>query len=260
MMTATHRQMFFLLVLNVFTSMTVPHALSHPTHWVGVTEEFPPYNYTKNDVATGYATELVKLIISEVGDHISVQVLPWSRAMLLAGNEPNTLIFSMLRTENRENRYRWIGQIDNLSIYLWQRHNDVAIKSKAPLDIVYGAIRSLDDNNASLLASRYSVDADKIVWVEKAEQLIGLLLKHRVDRIIMAENAWQKVREEISQAELNQLQRYDLMVRRNLYIATGLQTSEEAAQRLRESYRKVTMSELAVALKLKYGLSSLIAN
>lgn len=86
--------------------------------WWGVTEDFPPYNYVEDKKPTGFATEVVQQLMAKLDEDIRIDVLPWTRAMLTAESRPDTLIFSILRTDTRENKYHWIGQIDNLSIYL----------------------------------------------------------------------------------------------------------------------------------------------
>lgn len=222
--------------------------------WWGVTEDFPPYNYVEDKKPTGFATEVVQQLMAKLDEDIRIDVLPWTRAMLTAESRPDTLIFSILRTDTRENKYHWIGQIDNLSIYLWQLHDNHLVIDKAPMDITYGVIRSLDDNILGLLATRYFINSEKIVTVEKGEQLLGLLLKGRVDRIVMAENAWGDLEELLSPEQVRRMQRYDLLVQRNLYVAASSNTSEEKVAQLKQAYEELSDSPSMRALRQKYGL------
>lgn len=122
------------------------------------------------------------------------------------------------------------------------------------MDITYGVIRSLDDNILGLLATRYFINSEKIVTVEKGEQLLGLLLKGRVDRIVMAENAWGDLEELLSPEQVRRMQRYDLLVQRNLYVAASSNTSEEKVAQLKQAYEELSDSPSMRALRQKYGL------
>lgn len=74
-----------------------------------VTEEWLPYNYTdENGKVIGRATEKVKYILDDAGVDYEIRVYPWVRAMKLATEQPNTLIYSIFRTPEREDLFHWV--------------------------------------------------------------------------------------------------------------------------------------------------------
>ncbi len=73
-----------------------------------VTEEYPPYNYTEGGQITGLSTEVVKAALDISGLDYEMKALPWARAYATAKDTPNTLIFSISRSEERENLFTWI--------------------------------------------------------------------------------------------------------------------------------------------------------
>jgi polar amino acid transport system substrate-binding protein len=84
-----------------------------------VTEELPPYNMTQGGRVTGMSTEVVEAVLKEVGMEASIQPMPWARAYELALNESNVLIYSIVRTPERESLFQWIGAIAPTKWYIY---------------------------------------------------------------------------------------------------------------------------------------------
>jgi polar amino acid transport system substrate-binding protein len=76
-----------------------------------VTENYPPYNYEENGKVKGVSTEIVRAVLKEMGLNIKITVYPWARTYRLALEEPNTLIYSIARTPEREHKFKWVGVI-----------------------------------------------------------------------------------------------------------------------------------------------------
>lgn len=74
-------------------------------------EDRPLQFFDKEGKLTGLTIEIVQEIQKRVGNHDSIQVVPWARGLDKIDNNPNTLLFSMARTPERENAYQWIGPI-----------------------------------------------------------------------------------------------------------------------------------------------------
>ena len=70
-----------------------------------VTENSFPYQYLENFSIEGPASRLVKRVLEEAGFEYSQTVLPWARAYKYAQTAPNTLIYSIARTPERENNF-----------------------------------------------------------------------------------------------------------------------------------------------------------
>ena len=76
-----------------------------------VTEELPPYNMTVDGKVTGMSTEVVQAVLDEVGEVARIQSMPWARAYDIALNSENVLIYSIARTPQREELFKWVGVI-----------------------------------------------------------------------------------------------------------------------------------------------------
>ena len=84
-----------------------------------VTEEVPPYSFTQNGKVTGVATEIVQAVLDRLNIHGHFTSLPWARAMRIARSQPNVLIYSIVRNDERETLFKWVGQLTSDKNYLF---------------------------------------------------------------------------------------------------------------------------------------------
>ena len=92
--------------------------LAQPSFLV-MTEELPPFNFTENGKVTGISTEIVRSVFSAAGygmTHGDVQVYPWARAYHDVMTIPDSILYSMGRTAEREDLVRWVGPLLNVTI------------------------------------------------------------------------------------------------------------------------------------------------
>lgn len=88
-----------------------------------LTEQYYPLNYTESgiddDPIIGFSTALVKALLAESGYDYQLQIVPWARAMRAIDTAENVIVYSMMRSPDREDKYHWIGEIWPGSIYLY---------------------------------------------------------------------------------------------------------------------------------------------
>lgn len=75
------------------------------------TEEWPPYNYTEGSEIKGISTEIFLASCEAVKINCQLHMVPWARAYKTVLDTPNTLIYSIARTQRREKQFVWIGPI-----------------------------------------------------------------------------------------------------------------------------------------------------
>jgi polar amino acid transport system substrate-binding protein len=92
-----------------------------------VTESLPPYSFEERGVVTGASTAVVRAVLEQAGLPYTIEVLPWMRAFDTVLHEPNTLIYSVARTEGRERQLIWVGKICDrrLALYCLKGRNDL---------------------------------------------------------------------------------------------------------------------------------------
>ncbi len=81
--------------------------------------QVPPLNFTehgdtrdaKSDEITGFATDIVREILKRTNQKTTIRLFPWARAYKYVQEERNVFLFSMARTSDRENMFKWVGPI-----------------------------------------------------------------------------------------------------------------------------------------------------
>ncbi|AFY02477.1 substrate-binding periplasmic protein [Bdellovibrio bacteriovorus] len=86
-----------------------------------VTEHWPPITYEKSGAAEGMAVDLARMIQKSASLTQSIEVLPWPRAYHLAVNQPDVLLFTVVRNPEREKLFTLIGPIANGEIAIYVR-------------------------------------------------------------------------------------------------------------------------------------------
>jgi polar amino acid transport system substrate-binding protein len=86
-----------------------------------LTEEFPPYNYSESGKITGFSTEVVQAVLTEIKMQGEFQSMPWARAYETAQNADNVLIYSIGRNPLREKLFKWVGVIAPTQYYLFSQ-------------------------------------------------------------------------------------------------------------------------------------------
>jgi polar amino acid transport system substrate-binding protein len=97
-----------------------------------VTEIFPPYQYkdTVDNRLIGISTEIVREIQKGLKDESKIKAYPWPRAVKLVSKKKNTAIFSMLRTKEREHKYKWVGPIAKMQLVFFKKKGSrITLKS-----------------------------------------------------------------------------------------------------------------------------------
>jgi polar amino acid transport system substrate-binding protein len=149
-----------------------------------LTEEFKPLNYTENGRPAGLSVALLKLIWQEMKvPEQPIQVMPWPRIYNSAQLDRNVVIFSMYRTKEREDSFKWVGPIvkGRLSLFaLRSRH----LKVGSLKDMAGRRIASMRDIAA---ASKMLGAGFPLVYTSNAEHAFQLLESGRVDALALDE-------------------------------------------------------------------------
>lgn len=85
------------------------------------TEQNPPYNFVDNGKIAGHATKLVEKLFAQCGHKMaddSVHLLPWARGYHEVLHENNTMLYSMIRTPEREALFQWVGPVGKMTLAL----------------------------------------------------------------------------------------------------------------------------------------------
>lgn len=166
-----------LLFLTLSTSLQAKELTVLISDWA-------PYNFKQNDKVVGISTDLVEAALNRSGLEYKILIYPFKRALYTVENTPNTLLFTVARINQRENRFKWIGPLYPRQVYLY--------KLKSRTDIQINSIKDIKRYRTGALlggtveqyfkTNNFQENDDYLITTNSA-QLLKILLKQRVDLI-----------------------------------------------------------------------------
>jgi len=145
-----------------------------------ITEENPPYNFTdERGNISGQSTEIIHLLVSQVGSDASIEMMAWSRGYDIVRNQPNTMIYSTGRIPFREEMFKWVGPIGFADEWFYaKRGSDIRISSLDDAKKVKSIAVYRDDSNQLFLIEKGFTNLDVS---ENDLQCIRKLMEGKVD-------------------------------------------------------------------------------
>lgn len=202
-----------------------------------VTSDFPPFQISVGNIVSGLTTEVVEAVIKNAGYSSDVKSYPWARAYKMALKEPHILIYSIVRSSEREKLFKWIGPIAPYNVYFWKLKSRTDIK----INSVESAKRYLcggvnDDIKASQLQKLGFLPGKNLDLVTDDSLNIRKIYAGRID-IMTYDDISFRYRVEKEGFEFSKLQKLIKLEgsSHELQLAASLDTSDEVVEKLRSS-------------------------
>lgn len=219
-----------------------------------VTETLPPYQYFDDEGnLQGFSIDVVKALEKQVDMKFNIEVLPWARAYRKAREQKNIAIFSIIRTQLRENQFLWIGKLEDeeLSFFSLKRKKITPIKTIE--DLRQYDIAVTRDSAIDLYLSEKRFDS--LLKVKNIEFAIKLLLNDRVD-LIYANKVIVKQLMKINNQDFSKLEEeFEIPeLNREIYIALNKDSDKELEIKLRNAYEQIRNNQSIEKMKVKWNI------
>lgn len=189
------------------------------------TEEAAPLAFTEGNQLRGMSVEITRELIQRTASRDAViKIRPWARGYYKALHDPNTAIFSTVRTPEREELFQWVGPIlvGTTSFYSLKSRN---LK-----------INTLQDAKASgplaVPKKWYTFDAltelgfDNLYGVATAKNMVTML-KHGRVKLIATQDVTLKDELATGGLKVAEVQSHAPFMHSAYYIAFSLSTAPE---------------------------------
>ncbi len=208
-------QLFILLI-----SMSIVYAEGYQA----LTESLEPYNYSENDTLKGISVEIVEELFQRVDMELNIMMYPWARAYNTALYAEKTILFSTVRTPEREEQFNWVGPLYNDTIFFYQKRSNPLV------------INTLDDarNVSRILAVRKFPEVtilqkngfDNMELTNSQKNSMLMLNEERADLMIVGSSVAQAIAEDIG-IYYSTLQQGIALAEMDLYIALSKDIPQE---------------------------------
>lgn len=165
-----------LFYLTAFSAWAAHAQSLDQLHWL--TEDFPPYTYADNGAAGGLMVEVLRAVSASLNEPVeasSIQVLPWTRAVYTAAHNPQSVLFSLARTPERESQYQWAGPVVPIRIVM------IGLPSVAQRPPERWNIGVVRDDVAVRLVTAAGYHADQLVYSTYPASVARMLQSQRID-------------------------------------------------------------------------------
>ena len=205
------------------------------------TEQSPPYNFLENGQVKGYSTRLVEKLFTQNGHQISdntIQLLPWARGYHNVLNQENSMLYSMVRTPEREALFQWVGPIGKMTL---------GIIAKKSTQMKVTTLESLRQYKIATIPDTASEKAliDMGLRVENFERFsnrtsqLKKLQENRVDAIAFSVEAAFSLLKEMG-CDVSEYEVVYVLKESDLYFAFSKNTSPKMISSLNETLKTLT--------------------
>ena len=95
-----------------------------------LTEEYPPVTFMKQGKVTGFVTDMVREISARQGIAEPIHLTSWGEAYKVALSNPNVVLFSAEKTDQREKLFQWVGPVGkNSAIFYAKKGSGIRMNS-----------------------------------------------------------------------------------------------------------------------------------
>ncbi|NVK25425.1 MAG: transporter substrate-binding domain-containing protein [Gammaproteobacteria bacterium] len=182
------------IVICLLSLMSPIVQANHPSHsnkLSVLTEQWFPFNYKNADGdIVGSNTEAVHEIMTLSQLPYEIYIHNWKNALLQTQRDSNTLLFTIFKTPEREQKFHWLCPISTkiTNSFYALSNRDISINSLEELKQYSVAITEESYPQHLLIESGFVV-GENLQLVSTNDNSIERLLRKRVDIIVETENA-----------------------------------------------------------------------
>lgn len=207
-----------------------------------MTEVYPPYNYYDTQGRLqGISIEILEALFNDLKTPKSrndIKVYPWARGYQNAQRKDlKNILFSMTRTKEREDKFKWLGPIEKTKVSIFGRFEATPIELQDLKNYRFAAVR--DDVGYQMLLE-YGVPTENIMLANSISQVIDILMAYnRVDFAAFERKGFLFTVYEDDKYNRSTLKEIATLKVGHLWFAVNKSISNDTLNKLQQSLNKV---------------------
>lgn len=243
-------QFSILFILSILLTLLSKQVFAqNPPTLRFLTEHSPPGEFlNEQGQPDGVTVDLIRIVQQRLNEPSEIRILPWGRAIKIARTEPNIALFETVRTEERENWFKWVGPLQSyhLSLYGLKSHIDNKSDIKvAPEQYIACSYRNSAINKE--IEKLGFKPENNLILTSKVGDCLHMVLLGRADVTPISELMLAKFEAEAEQVG-EQLIPLTFLTERQRYLAFSLDVDDQRIARwqqaLEQTYLDGTMRSL----------------
>jgi polar amino acid transport system substrate-binding protein len=148
------------------------------------TENYPPLNYEENGEAKGLSVDLMLEIFKRAElpyERHNITVVPWARGYTETQRRPNSILFSTVRTPEREGLFKWVGPIGvSRMVLITKRDASMTLNNAEDFNkFKFGVVQHSRGDQA--LQFEAGVEKENFIYLNSPLSAAHMLARERVD-------------------------------------------------------------------------------
>ena len=157
------------------------------------TEQYAPFNFAEGEEIAGLGADQVKEIMRRTQIAYDMTLLPWSRAIGLAGSRPMTCVFTTAHTVDRDKRFKWVEPLLIERTLIIRAEGSAVDPATLEAATAFRTGTQTGDYTVELLRNAGFADVD---LARDLDLTLKKLLNGRVDLMAVSESFLHRLRKE----------------------------------------------------------------
>ncbi|HDQ13713.1 MAG TPA: transporter substrate-binding domain-containing protein [Sediminispirochaeta sp.] len=219
-----------------------------------VSENIVPYNYLEDNKPAGISTEILQQILSRLDLDWQIEFMPWSMAYSMATKQANILLYSMLRTPEREKQFHWVGPLFTDTMAVYKRRDKQELRASNIEELRAHTIGAIRENyDSQYFGKQGFVEGKNMILVDSQEENISNLASGKVEAISLTASQFHSQMKAMGLAAEDYTALFELSdVSNDIYLVFSLQTPTELVKKFREALKVVKQGRGYSKLLKKY--------
>ncbi len=221
-----------------------------PGKQVFLCEDYPPLTYENSEgQATGFVTDIVREINKRMGNREPIMVLDWDMAYEAAVLNPNVVLFSIARTEERDPLFNWVGPVIQTEAYLYKN----AESNRAVPSIEYAKkVKQIATTSSWWMEQRLrELGFENLVSYPNPEECVRKLIEGDVELSIFTDITVKGIVENAGY-DMNQLEKALFFEARDVYIAISKGSEEDFIDQFEQTLETLIEDGTYLAIENRY--------
>ena len=223
----------------------------HAVELMILTEDLAPLNFVKEGVLIGPAVEIVQEIQRRVESRAQIQVYPWARAYKIALEEENIVLFGMAETEERQDKFNWIGPIaTKTDIFVAQKGSGIKINSLEDAKKVQ-RIGTLRDDTKEIFLKRHGFQ--NLVSTHDDQKNAQKLVLGRIDLWATKKPGFKTICE-LAKINYHEIEEVYSIRELHISIAISKKTSSLIVKKWKAAFNEMSADGVVMQIQKKWNL------
>lgn len=153
-----------------------------------LTEHLAPFQIVKdNNEVDGFSTDVVREVLNRSGHSYVIEAYPWTYSYKQALNKNNTCVYSLAYTQERKEKFQWIGEIARSTISFYSLKSKNVVLNSFEEARHYNVAVIKDDVTHHFMLSKGFVEEKNLYVMGNYDALLKLLeiRKNSIDLVIL---------------------------------------------------------------------------